>query len=424
MQPGEAAARPLRQGGRGADRRRRVAVLLQVRQPREVQPPQQPRPQHARRRGEPLLRLGQRPAPRPRVPRHRHLRGPRQGPDDDPPRRSRGDPRDVRRDRPPGDDQPPQGPRRHRDRADAGAPVRAGHHPGRQGPGQLLGLQHHRLLRPAQRLLRQRPARPAGAGVQGDGEGAARGRHRGDPRRGLQPHRRGQPPGPDAVLPRHRQRRLLPPRRRRQGALLRHHRHREHPADAAPARAAADHGLAALLGHRDARRRVPLRPRVVAGPPVPRGRPAVGVLRPGAAGPGRQPGQADRRALGRRRGRLPGRQLPAAVDRVEREVPRHRARLLARRVLHAGRVRLADHRLLGPLRALRPQADRVDQLRDRPRRLHDARPGVLQRQAQRRQRRGRQRTARATTAPGTAASRARPTTPRWSRCGPASTATS
>ena len=35
--------------------------------------------------------------------------------------------------------------------------------------------------------------------------------------------------------------------------------------------------------------------------------------------------------MGRRRGRLPGRQLPAAVDRVERQVPRHRARLLARR---------------------------------------------------------------------------------------------
>ena len=32
------------------------------------------------------------------------------------------------------------------------------------------------------------------ARVQGDGPGAARGRHRGDPRRGLQPHRRGQPP--------------------------------------------------------------------------------------------------------------------------------------------------------------------------------------------------------------------------------------
>ena len=40
--------------------------------------------------------------------------------------------------------------------------------------------------------------RPAGAGVQGDGPDAARGRHRGHPRRRLQPHRRGQPPRPDA----------------------------------------------------------------------------------------------------------------------------------------------------------------------------------------------------------------------------------
>ena len=40
----------------------------------------------------------------------------------------------------------------------------------------------------------------AGAGVQGDGPRAARGRHRSDPRRRLQPHRRGQPPGADAVL--------------------------------------------------------------------------------------------------------------------------------------------------------------------------------------------------------------------------------
>ena len=51
---------------------------------------------------------------------------------------------------------------------------------------------------------------------------------------------------------------------------------------------------------------------------------------PGPAGPGRLPGQADRRAVGRRRGRLPGRQLPAAVDRMERQVPRHRPGLLAR----------------------------------------------------------------------------------------------
>ena len=45
-----------------------------------------------------------------------------------------------------------------------------------------------------------------------------RGRHRGHPRRGLQPHRRGQPPRPDAVVPRHRQPGLLPARRRATGS--------------------------------------------------------------------------------------------------------------------------------------------------------------------------------------------------------------
>ena len=77
------------------------------------------------------------------------------------------------------------------------------------------------------------------------------------------------------------------------------------------------------------------------GPRVLRRRPAVHVLRTRAAGPGRLPGQADRRAVGRRPRRLPGRQLPAAVDGVERQVPRHRPRLLARRAGDARRVRLA-----------------------------------------------------------------------------------
>ena len=67
--------------------------------------------------------------------------------------------------------------------------------PGRAGPAQLLGLQLDRLLRPAQRLRR---AAASGASRCSEFkpmvQGAARGRHRGDPRRGLQPHRRGQPP--------------------------------------------------------------------------------------------------------------------------------------------------------------------------------------------------------------------------------------
>src|SRR3982751_5549602 len=132
----------------------------------------------------------------------------------------------------------------------------------------------------------------------------------------------------------------------------------------APAVAAADHGLAALLGHRDARRWLPVRPRVHPGPPVPRGRPPVGVLRPGEPGPDRQPGQADRRAVGRRRRRLPGRRLPSIVDGVERQVPGHRARLLAGRAGHARRVRVPVHRILGPVRDRRSPADRLDQLRD------------------------------------------------------------
>ena len=74
-----------------------------------------------------------------------------------------------------------------------GAPERAGVVPGRAGADELLGLQHDRLLRAAQRLLRRRPGRPArraGRRVQGDGGRAAPGRPGSDPRRGVQPHRR------------------------------------------------------------------------------------------------------------------------------------------------------------------------------------------------------------------------------------------
>ena len=123
-------------------------------------------------------------------------------------------------------------------------------------------------------------------------------------------------------------------------------------------------------------------------------------------------------------GRLPGRQLPAAVDGVERQVPRHGPRLLARRARHAGRVRLPAHRL-GDLyedSGRRPFASH--QLRHRPRRLHPARPRLLQREAQRGQRRGQQR--RREPQPVVELRRRgpdrRPRDPR--RCGPGSSATS
>ena len=107
--------------------------------------------------------------------------------------------------------------------------------------------------------------------------------------------------------------------------------------------------------------------------------------------PAGQPGQADRRAVGRRRGWLPGRRVPRAVDRVERQVPRHRPRLLARRdQLGRGDGQPAD-RLQRPLRVDRPAPLRQHQLRHRARRLPARRPGGLQREAQRGERRGQQR---------------------------------
>ncbi len=54
-------------------------------------------------------------------------------------------------------------------------------------------------------------------------------RDRGHPRRRLQPHRRGQPPGSDALVPRHRQRVVLPVVDRRPALLRRLHRHRQQP---------------------------------------------------------------------------------------------------------------------------------------------------------------------------------------------------
>ena len=59
--------------------------------------------------------------------------------------------------------------------------------------------------------------------------------------------------------------------------------------------------------------------------------------------------------------------------------------------LDPGRIRLPPDRFRGPLRKLRPAPGGLDQLRHGARRLHPARPRVLQREAQRRQRRRQQR---------------------------------
>ncbi len=88
-------------------------------------------------------------------------------------------------------------------------------------PDQLLGLQHHRVLRAARRLLRRGPGRSArrtGRRVPGDGRHPARRRSRGHPRRGLQPHRRRKSPRPDAVPSRTAQPGVLPAGPRRPAA--------------------------------------------------------------------------------------------------------------------------------------------------------------------------------------------------------------
>ena len=117
-------------------------------------------------------------------------------------------------------------------------------------------------------------------------------------------------------------------------------------------------------------------------------------------------------------------QLPAAVVRVERPLPRHRARLLAGRGRDARRVRVPLHRLERPVRGHRAPAVRVDQLRHRARRLHACATSSPTTTSTTRRTARTTTTARATTGRGTAASRVRPTIPRSTRCGPGSSATS
>ena len=84
-------------------------------------------------------------------------------------------------------------------------------------------------------------------------------------------------------------------------------------------------------------------------------------------------------------GRLPGRELPDPLVRVERHLPGHDARLLAWGRA-AARLRVAVRRVGRPVPERRPKAVRVGQLRHRARRLHAARPRLVQREAQRRKR--------------------------------------
>ena len=83
----------------------------------------------------------------------------------------------------------------------------------------------------------------------------------------------------------------------------------------------------ALLGRAHAHRRLPLRSRHHPGARGPWLRRAERLPEGDGPGPAARRGQADRRTLGLRPRRLPGRRLPARLGGMERQVSRHRARL-------------------------------------------------------------------------------------------------
>ena len=177
--------------------------------------------------------------------------------------------------RPRRDDPLPAPARRHGGRAAAGVPVRSR---GRTaGTRQLLGLRADLVLRPARGLRVEARAARGARRVPRHGQGAAPCRHRGDPRRRLQPHRRRQRTRADAVAARARERRVLHARPRRAPAELlglRQHARRE-PRDRAP----HDPRHPARLGAGGARRRLHARgPRLVR-PQAQRGRRRVQARR-------------------------------------------------------------------------------------------------------------------------------------------------
>ena len=158
LQLGEAAARSVRAGGLRADPVGRGGVRLSVRPPRRAQRPRLRAAHDDVGGGQPVLRLGRRPAAPYGLPPHGDLRGPCEGPDHAPSGTAEGAARHLRGAGPPGGHRTSDRTRCDGDRADAGAPVRPGPPAGGRGARQLLGLQHHRLLRPAQRV--RLPRRP------------------------------------------------------------------------------------------------------------------------------------------------------------------------------------------------------------------------------------------------------------------------
>ena len=278
--------------------------------------------------------------------------------------------------------------RRHRGRAAADPPHRRRGLPRRARAHELLGLQLDRLPRAARALRRDRHARRAGARVQGDGQGAAPRRHRGDPRRRLQPHRRGQPPRADArrsaASTTQSYYRLVPetPRFYMDYTGTGNSLNPVHPSvlrlimdslryfvsechvdgfrfDLASALAREFHEVDRLSAFFDIIHQDPILSQVKL------------IAEPWDVGEG-----------GYQVGNFPV--LWTEWNGLYRDVMRDFWRGAGAR----RRLRLPLHRLGRPLRARRPPPVRLDQLRHRPRRLHARRPRLLQREAQRGEPRG------------------------------------
>ena len=160
LQPGKAADRPLRAADPWRDPLARCGLRLPHRPPARgsvAGPPRQRlRDAQMRRRG-PRRHLGSGHPPEHALGRDDHLRGacerhdrPARGP-------ARKPARQLRRPRRSTGDRPPREAGRHGGRADAVPGLLRRPLPDREGADQLLGLQHHRLLR-ARRRATSRPA--------------------------------------------------------------------------------------------------------------------------------------------------------------------------------------------------------------------------------------------------------------------------
>ncbi len=154
------------------------------------------------------------------------------------------------------------------------------------------------------------------------------------------------------------------------GRVHRHHGLRQHSRLLEARHPAARARLAALLGERGAGRRVPLRPGRHARS---RGRrrvrsASIRCCRRSSPTPRSPDVEADRRTVGRRNGRLAGRQLPGRLLGVERRLPRPDAQLLAARHRERPRDRPGQrgHRLARPPpRRLRTTSSRSSAARSR-----------------------------------------------------------